>query len=162
MAPATSKKIVFINSEFNKDYVSALHKGGQSFLAEQGRGAESIETIWVPGALEIPAVVSRLVESDKVDAIITLGAVIRGETTHYELVSENCAARISELSTVSLVPIIFGVLTTENDTQMKRRCGMLEKTEEITGKTVIENHGEYFADAALKMISSFARVQELV
>ena len=155
------KKIVFINSEFNKPYVDALHKAAKEYFFANGRGAEGLETIWVPGALEIPAVASRLVESYKVDAIVTLGAVIRGETTHYELVSENCASRISELATVSLAPIIFGVLTTENDTQMKQRCGMLEKQDAITGKSVIENHGEYFAEAALKMLRALKQAEEI-
>ncbi len=155
------KKIVFVNSEFNKVYVDALHTAAKDYFVAKGTDAAKLETIWVPGALEIPAIVSRLIESDQVDIIITLGAVIRGETTHYELVSENCASRISELSTVSRAPIIFGVLTTENDTQMKQRCGMLEKEDPISGKSVIENHGEYFADAGLKMLSSLSRATEL-
>jgi len=156
------KKIIFVNSEFNQVYVEALHKAAKAYLVAKGKRSDCLETVWVPGALEIPAVVSRLVESDKVEAIITLGAVIRGETTHYEIVSENCAARISELSTFSAAPIVFGVLTTENDVQMRQRCGMLKKDDAISGKSVVENHGEYFAEAALKMIEALSKAQELV
>jgi 6,7-dimethyl-8-ribityllumazine synthase len=75
----------------------------------------------VPGAFEIPLAARYLAESGRVDAIVSIGAVIRGETTHYELVSENCASGIREVQLATGVPVLFGLLTVENETQAEAR-----------------------------------------
>ena len=92
-------------------------------MTRHGVKDENVDVYWVPGAFEMPLVAKKLSNSGKYDAVICLGTVIRGSTTHYELVSAEVAKGIAQVSLASGIPVIFGVLTTENIEQAIERAG---------------------------------------
>jgi 6,7-dimethyl-8-ribityllumazine synthase len=112
---------------------------------------EDIDVFRVPGAFELPTAAARILDGGIHDALICLGCVIRGETSHYDHVAENAAAGIAALARESPVPVIFGVLTTEDEAQAEARSG--------GGKA---HHGEYAARAAVEMARLLERVDERV
>lgn len=114
-------KIGVVTSRFNEEITTKLEEGTLDFL-EAIDGVE-ILAVRVPGAVEIPLAAQALLEYQKVDAVITLGAVIRGETTHYEEVCRSVERNCSRLMLDYKKPIAFGVLTTENEEQALDRVG---------------------------------------
>lgn len=121
LKPAQKIKIGVVTSRFNEEITSKLEDGTLDFL-EAIDGVE-ILAVRVPGAVEIPLAAQALLEYQKVDAVITLGAVIRGETTHYEEVCRSVERNCSRLMLDYKKPIAFGVLTTENEEQALDRVG---------------------------------------
>lgn len=115
--------IGIVVSDFNDNVTHALEEGCIQELHKQGVAATNIRVIHVPGAVEIPFILQRLAKTEKYDALIALGAVVRGETTHYDYVcnqvSEGCARVMLDYD----LPVVFGVLTTENDAQAFDRIG---------------------------------------
>jgi 6,7-dimethyl-8-ribityllumazine synthase len=109
--------IAIVYSEFNHEITGALKQGAVDRLAELGINSTQIEMIAVPGAVEIPYVALLLAKQHKFDAIITLGCVIRGETTHYDYVCDQVSQGCQRVMLDHEIPVIFGVLTTE----MKRK-----------------------------------------
>ena len=132
--------IAIVCSRFNEEITTELLAGAQRALGEHGVAEEGIEVFFVPGAFELPLVAKRLAESGRYEAIIALGAVIRGETGHYELVANEAAAGIARAGLDTGVPVIFGVLATETAEQARARSG---------GK--LGNRGEDAASAAIEM-----------
>ena len=126
--------ITIIYSEFNSQIVNDLLDETEKRLIEISK--PKLTKISVPGAYEIPFAVKKIINLDKSDAIICLGAIIRGETTHYELISENVFRSISEINGMGTIPVINGILTTENEDQAKKRI----------------INGNYFAESCLSMI----------
>ncbi len=116
-------KIGLVASRFNEFIVSKLISGAEDGLRRHGVADEDIDLAWVPGAFEIPLTAMKMAESGKYDAVICLGAVIRGATTHYELVSNETAKGIAQASLKTGVPVLFGVITTENIEQAIERAG---------------------------------------
>jgi len=116
-------KIAIITSRFNESVTSALKKGALEWLAENKISDEQITCIDVPGAVEIPFVAKQLAKKNHYDAIICLGAVIRGETTHYDYVCEQVSFSCQQVMMQFDIPVIFGVLTTENEAQAFDRVG---------------------------------------
>ena len=116
-------KVGIIASRFNSFIVQKLLDGAVDGLVRHGVSEENIDAAWVPGALEIPVVAKKMAESGKYDAVICVGAVIRGSTTHYELVVNETAKGIAQVSLNSGVPVLFGVITTENIEQAIERSG---------------------------------------
>ncbi len=116
-------KIGIVASRFNEFIVSKLIDGCLDGLVRHGVNEEDITLAWVPGAFEIPAVTKKMAESGRYDAVIALGAVIRGTTTHYELVSNEVAKGVAQNSLSCGVPVLFGVITTENIEQAIERAG---------------------------------------
>jgi 6,7-dimethyl-8-ribityllumazine synthase len=112
-----------ICSRFNGEITEALLSGAQLTLRRHGVEDETIEIFYVPGAFEIPLLAKRLAGSGKYQAVITLGAVVRGDTGHYELVANEVASGIARASFETNVPVIFGVLATETMEQARRRSG---------------------------------------
>ena len=110
-------------SRFNEFINSKLLSGAVDGLTRHGVKDENVDVYWVPGAFEMPLVAKKLSNSGKYDAVICLGTVIRGSTTHYELVSAEVAKGIAQVSLASGIPVIFGVLTTENIEQAIERAG---------------------------------------
>ncbi len=108
-------------SRFNDLVASRLLEGALDALLRHGVADAAITVVWVPGALEIPLVASRLANDNA--AVICLGCVIRGQTPHFEHVAANCAAGVSRVGLESGVPVIFGVLTTETLDQALERAG---------------------------------------
>ena len=117
------KKYAIVLARFNEFIVSKLLDGCVDGLKRHGVKDEEIEVIWVPGSFEIPLAAKSLAMTKRYDAVIALGAVIRGATTHYELVSAEVAKGIAASSLETGVPIIFGVITTENIEQAIERAG---------------------------------------
>lgn len=116
-------KIALVASRFNEFIVSRLLSGAEDGLVRHGVAEEDIDAYWVPGAFELPLLAQKLVQSGRYDAVICLGAVIRGSTSHYELVCSETAKGIAQASMHSGVPVLFGVITTENIEQAIERAG---------------------------------------
>ena len=110
-------------SRFNSFIVEKLLDGALDGLTRHGVAEARIDAAWVPGAFEIPLIAKKMAESGKYDAVICLGAAIRGATTHYELVANETAKGIAQISLGSGVPVLFGVITTENIEQAIERAG---------------------------------------
>lgn len=116
-------KIALVASRFNEFIVSRLLSGAEDGLVRHGVAEEDIDAYWVPGAFELPLLAQKLTQSGRYDAVICLGAVIRGSTSHYELVCSETAKGIAQASMHSGVPVLFGVITTENIEQAIERAG---------------------------------------
>lgn len=122
-AQSASTKIAIVSSRFNDFIVERLVEGAVDALKRHNVADENITIAKVPGAFEIPVVAKRLAESKKFDAVICLGAVIRGSTTHYDYVCNEVSKGIAQVSLATGVPVMFGVLTTENIEQAIERSG---------------------------------------
>ena len=116
-------KIAIVSARFNEVVTRQLMLGAVETLDRYGVEDEDISIAWVPGSFELPVVAKALAESGKYDAIICLGAVIRGETDHYNMVANQSAGGIASVGRETGVPTIFGVLTTENMDQAINRSG---------------------------------------
>jgi 6,7-dimethyl-8-ribityllumazine synthase len=115
-------RVAVVCARFNDFITDMLLEGARDALAQCRVADPDVTVVWVPGAFEIPLVAKRLAASGAVDAVVTLGAVIRGETGHYDLVAGQCAAGVQQVSLETGIPIIFGVLTTENVEQALERA----------------------------------------
>lgn len=116
-------KVGIVAARFNEIVVSKLLGGAVDGLVRHNVKEENITAAWVPGAFELPTVAKKMAESGKYDAVICLGAVIRGQTSHYELVCNEAAKGIAQISMQTGVPTMFGVITTENIEQAIARAG---------------------------------------
>lgn len=116
-------KVGIIAARFNEFITSKLIGGAMDGLKRHDVNEEDITLAWVPGAFEIPLIASKMAESGKYDAVICLGAVIRGSTTHYDYVCSEVSKGIATVSLKSDIPVMFGVLTTENIEQAIERAG---------------------------------------
>lgn len=114
-------KLAVIVSQFNEEITKKLLAGALQRLQELGNQAETV--IWVPGAVEIPLMAQRAARAGQYDAIITLGAVVRGETNHYDYVCQQVSYGCQKVALENNIPIIFGVLTTEDEEQAFARVG---------------------------------------
>ncbi|MCL4351502.1 MAG: 6,7-dimethyl-8-ribityllumazine synthase [Firmicutes bacterium] len=117
----TGQRWAIVASRFNQRITDRLVDGAVDTLIRHGAPKESIDIYWVPGAFEIPGVVAHLIKKPYT-AIVTLGAVIRGETPHFDFVASNTASGIARLSQDSAIPVIFGVLTTDTMAQAEDRA----------------------------------------
>ncbi len=108
---------------FQRIYRFKLISGAEDTLVRHGVDTDDITLVWVPGAFEIPLAAQKLAQSGKYDAVICLGAVIRGSTSHYDLVCNEAAKGIAQVNLQTGVPVTFGVITTENIEQAIERAG---------------------------------------
>jgi 6,7-dimethyl-8-ribityllumazine synthase len=115
--------VALVVSRFNEEITKPLLDGALSRLADLGFEPNQITVAWVPGAVEIPIAAQRLAQLGTFDAIVCLGAVIRGETTHYDYVCEQASQGCQHVALQNDIPVIFGVLTTENEEQARDRIG---------------------------------------
>ena len=120
---ATDMKVGIVAGRFNEFITSKLVGGAMDGLLRHDVKDEDVDIAWVPGAFEIPLVASKMAKSGKYDAVICLGAVIRGDTTHYDYVCNEVSKGIATVSLESGIPVMFGVLTTENIEQAIERAG---------------------------------------
>ena len=120
---ASDMRVAIVAGRFNEHVTKPLLAGAQATLAEHGLDPDTVPVLWVPGAFEIPLTAKRLAASGTVDAVICLGAVIRGETAHFEYVAGPCAAGIAQAALDTGVPVAFGVLTTHDERQALDRAG---------------------------------------
>ncbi len=116
-------RIAIAASRFNEAIVSHLVEGATDCLRRHGVDADAIDLAWAPGAFELPLVAARLAGSGNYDAVITLGAVIRGATGHYEFVAGQCASGVQRVQLDAGIPVVFGVLTTDTIEQAVERAG---------------------------------------
>jgi 6,7-dimethyl-8-ribityllumazine synthase len=120
---AAGVRVAIVAARFNEAVTDALVAGAVDALARSGVADDDVTLVWVPGAFEVPVAARRFAESGSIDAVICLGAVIRGETAHFELVANEAARGIAEVSRASGVPCIFEVLATEDLAQARSRAG---------------------------------------
>mgnify|MGYP003331406991 FL=1 len=141
-----SLRVGIVCSRFNEFVVNALLEGAKRGLAKHGVKEKNVEVFWVPGAFEIPLMTRLMAVSHKYDALVTLGAVIRGETAHFEYVAGPCAEGIMQVQLETLIPIGFGVLTVENVEQAAARS-----------RPDDTNKGFEAAEVALEMVATMRR-----
>ncbi|MGE1063281.1 6,7-dimethyl-8-ribityllumazine synthase [Megasphaera paucivorans] len=142
-------KFGIVAARFNEFITSKLLGGAYDALSRHGVDKENITTAWVPGAFEIPLIAQKMAESEKFDAVICLGAVIRGATTHYDLVCGEAAKGIAQVSLKTGVPVMFGVITTENIEQAVERAG-----------TKAGNKGFDVAVSAIEMVNLIKELEK--
>ena len=137
-------KVGIVAARFNEFIVSKLVAGAQDALVRH-----DIDLAWVPGAFEIPLIASKMAKSGKYDAVIALGAVIRGSTTHYDYVCSEVSKGIANVSLNSDIPVMFGVITTENIEQAIERAG-----------TKAGNKGYDCALGAIEMVNLIRNIEK--
>ena len=142
-------KVGIVAARFNEFIVSKLVAGAQDALVRHDVKEEDIDLAWVPGAFEIPLIASKMAKSGKYDAVIALGAVIRGSTTHYDYVCSEVSKGIANVSLNSDIPVMFGVITTENIEQAIERAG-----------TKAGNKGYYCALGAIEMVNLIRNIEK--
>ena len=141
---AKNMKIAIVVARFNEFITSKLLSGCIDCLIRHEAADEDLTVAWVPGAFEIPMAAKKLAESGKYDAVICLGAVIRGVTPHFDYVCAEASKGIAQVSMQTGVPVAFGVLTTENIQQAVERAG-----------TKAGNKGVDCAMTAMEMVNLF-------
>ena len=139
---AQDMKVGIVVARFNEFITSRLLGGALDGLKRRGVEEEHIHTAWVPGAFEIPLIASKMAKSGNYDAVICLGAVIRGSTSHYDYVCNEVSKGIAAVSLETGVPVMFGVITTENIEQAIERAG-----------TKAGNKGFECAEGAVEMVN---------
>jgi len=140
--PVTSGKFAMVVSKYNDNITGKLLDGARSTLIEAGVPPSEIDVAWVPGAFEIPLVANRLASSGEYIAVLCLGAVIKGDTTHDQHINRAVSLGLTEAGLASGIPVLFGVLT----------CDTLEQAIHRSGGNV-GNKGVECAQAALEMVS---------
>lgn len=145
---AKGLKVAIVTARFNDFITAKLFEGAVSCLKRHDINPEDITDTWVPGAFELPLVAQTLAESHKYDAVICLGAVIRGATTHYDYVCNEAAKGIAAAGLKTGVPVIFGVVTTETIEQAIERAG-----------TKAGNKGHDAAMAAIEMSTLMRKIK---
>ncbi len=140
-------KVAIVVSRFNEFITSKLLSGAIDGLTRHNVSEDDIDIFWVPGAFEIPLIASKLAKKGNYDAIIALGAVIRGSTSHYDYVCNEVTKGIAQVSLKTDVPVAFGILTTENIEQAIERAG-----------TKVGNKGY---DCALNVIEMVNLIREI-
>ena len=120
---AHGMKVGIVAARFNEFITSKLLSGAMDGLLRHEVREEDVHVAWVPGAFEIPVIAAKMARSGKYDAVICLGAVIRGSTSHYDYVCSEVSKGIAQASLAAKIPVMFGVLTTENIEQAIERAG---------------------------------------
>jgi 6,7-dimethyl-8-ribityllumazine synthase len=119
----TARRIAVIASRFNEFIVQRLVDGALEALVARGTALDDIDVVWVPGAWELPGAARFLLETERYDAIVALGAVIRGETAHFDYIAGETARGLQKVALDFGSPVAFGVLTTNNEEQALARAG---------------------------------------
>jgi 6,7-dimethyl-8-ribityllumazine synthase len=141
-------RLAIVAAKYNFEITSSLEKGARRVIAEAGLSDQSVETFWVPGAVEIPLIAKLLAESGKYDAIVCLAAVIKGETKHDFFIGKIVTDGVRQVSLQFALPVMFGVLTCENLEQAQARAGSDNK-----------NRGYEAARSALKMVGLVRKIK---
>lgn len=144
------RRIAVVVSRFNGEITAKLLEGAVACLVKHGVRFHDIDVVWVPGAWELPVTAARVLSMDRYDAVVALGAVIRGDTPHFDYVAGEAARGLADLQREFVVPVGFGVLTTNDDAQAEARAGGAHG-----------NKGWDAALAALEMADLFARLDAM-
>lgn len=147
MLTVNNEKFCIIVARFNEFIGSRLLSGAIDELKRHGAKEENIEVIWVPGAFEIPLVAKKAAKTNKYNAIITLGAVIKGSTSHYDYVCAEVSKGVASVGLETGIPVIFGVLTCDNIEQAIERAG-----------TKAGNKGSDAAKSAIEMANLVSKI----
>jgi len=139
------KKFGVVVSRFNEFISRELLVGALDTLTKHGVTEEDVTTVWVPGSFEVPIVAKKMADAGKYDAIICLGAVIRGETPHFDFIAAEAAKGVAKVAMESKIPCVFGVITTDNLEQALDRAG-----------TKSGNKGRDAARTAIEMCSLYS------
>ena len=139
---ASSMRFGIVVSEWNSNITSALLDGAVSTLKKHGAKEENILVMTVPGSFELTYGSAQMVKNGNVDAVIAIGCVVRGDTPHFDYVCMGATNGITQLNTVSDIPVIYGLITTNNMQQAEDRCG-----------GTLGNKGDECAVAAIKMVN---------
>jgi 6,7-dimethyl-8-ribityllumazine synthase len=131
-------RVGLVCGRFNDHITERLLDGAENALAVHNVAESDVVTVWVPGAFEVPMAAKALVVYGHVDAVVCLGAVIRGETSHYDFVAGECARGIQDVQLETGVPVVFGVLTTENLEQALARSSEQDNKGEESVRTALE------------------------
>ena len=142
-------RVGIVAARFNEFIVSKLLSGCQDGLLRHGVKDEDIAVAWVPGAFEIPLAAQAMAKSGKYDAVIALGAVIRGATSHYDYVCAEVSKGVAQAALSTGVPVLFGVLTTDTIEQAIERAG-----------TKAGNKGAECAQGAIEMVNLFRAMEQ--
>jgi len=145
---ARDLRFAILASRFNEFVVDALVRGALDTLRRHGASDKQVDVVRVPGAYDMPLVARRLAESRRYDAIVAVGAVIRGQTAHFDYVAGECASGLARVSADTGVPVAFGVLTTETAEQAIDRAG---------GKA--GNKGADAAASAIELVTLLRRLE---
>ncbi len=146
---AAGLRFAVVVSRFNELITSQLLQGALEALRRHGAADEDVTVAWVPGAFEIPVAASRMARTGRFDAVIAIGAVIRGATAHFDYVAGGAASGVSQAALQSGVPVIFGILTTDTIEQALERAG-----------TKAGNKGWDAAVAAVEMANLMKRIDD--
>ena len=144
-----NERIGIVCARFNEFIVSKLLGGAVDGLVRHGLPEENIDVAWVPGCFEIPIIADKMAQSGKYDAVIALGTVIRGSTTHYDYVCNEVSKGIAQVRLKTGVPVMFGIVTTENIEQAIERAG-----------TKAGNKGYDAALGAIEMINLVKEIEK--
>lgn len=143
-------RYLIIASKFNDLITKALVSGASDAFAEAGVQGQEVDTLWVPGCFELATVAAKAAKSGTYGAVVCLGAVIRGETPHFDLVAGQAAAGLQRVGIETGVPVIFGVITTDTVEQALNRSGIK-----------CGNKGAEAASAAIAMVKTMSRLSEM-
>ncbi len=144
---ATGKRFAIVVSRFNELICKKLLEGALDCLSRHGGNLDDVDIVWVPGSFEIPVGAKRLAASQKYDAVICLGAVIRGATPHFEYLAAEVTKGVAQVSLESGLPIAYGVITPDNLEQALERAG-----------TKAGNKGWDAALSAIEMADLFGKI----
>lgn len=145
---ATGLRVALVCARFNDDITGRLEGGARSALVEHGAADSDVHTVWVPGALEVPVVAAAMARSGRYDAVVGIGAVVRGETYHFEVVSNESAAGLMRVALDTGVVVTNGIITVDNMAQALDRVGGA--------------HGHKGADAALAAVETLQAVRAVL
>ncbi|MDR9499987.1 MAG: 6,7-dimethyl-8-ribityllumazine synthase [Hydrogenovibrio sp.] len=145
---AQGLKIGLVVGRFNSFVVESLVKGAVDTIVRHGGSEENIEQVWVPGAFEIPVIAQKMAQSGRFDAVVALGAVIRGGTPHFDYVAGECVKGIGQVALQTGVPVSFGVLTVDTIEQAIERAG-----------TKAGNKGEECTLAAIETVNVLKQLE---
>ena len=146
----TGLRVAVACGRFNDVITERLLNGCRAGLRAHGVGADDIAELWAPGAFELPLVAKALAETGRYDAVVTLGAVIRGGTPHFDFVAGECASGVARVSLDTGVPVVFGVLTTDT----------VEQAEERSVPDTRENKGWEAAETAIEMVDLLQTIRK--
>jgi 6,7-dimethyl-8-ribityllumazine synthase len=144
---ATGRKFGIVVSRFNEFITGKLLEGAVDSLVRHNADEKNISVAWVPGSFEIPAVAQKLAESKKYDAVICLGCVIKGDTPHFDYIAAEVSKGVAHIGMKSGIPVIFGVLTTDNLEQSIERAGSKSG-----------NKGAQAAESAIEMVNLYGQL----
>mgnify|MGYP006279453955 CR=1 FL=1 len=146
---AEGRSFGIVVSRFNEFITSKLLEGARDKLLRSGAGPDAIDIMWVPGSFEVPLACLKMAQSKRYDAVIALGAVIRGATAHFEYVSSEMAKGIAKVSLDTAQPVVFGVITADTLEQAIERAG-----------TKSGNKGAQAAESAIEMVNLLSQFEE--